>query len=144
VRLFFASVALILAGMIACADQAAATVITITETGTIVDGIDDGAQFGAAFADLAGRNFSITYQFDTDQTVLEGGSSPGMSAYVDRAGYGTASVTINGLTRTVFGDDTSSSLTYRSTNTRNSLVFPRPYSASSRRSMAIMSRIISR
>jgi hypothetical protein len=55
VKLFFASVALILPGMIACADQAAATVITITETGTVVDGVDDGAQFGAAFADLAGQ-----------------------------------------------------------------------------------------
>jgi hypothetical protein len=115
-KLFFASIALALTGTFAWAGPAAATVITITETGSIIDGSDDGAQFGAAFADLAGLDFTVTYRFDTDQTALQSGSSPGVSIYADRSGYGTASLTINGVTRTVLGDDTASSLTYRSNN----------------------------
>lgn len=94
--------------VIAWAGPAGATVITITETGTIV-GDDNtygtGTEFGAVAADLVGMAFSVTYQFDTDLGSLQ----------TDADGYfytgpGVASVTINGVTQSVlggYGSDTS-------------------------------------
>ena len=93
-------------GMIAWAGTANATVITITETGTIVADenlFGTGTEFGAVAADLAGLKFSVTYQFDLDSgTVLL--DSPGSYFY----GPGSATVTINGVTQTVLGSPDNS------------------------------------
>lgn len=89
-------------GLAAWAGAADATVITITETGTIV-GDDNtygtGTEFGAVAADLIGLQFSVTYQFDTD---LGDVMSDAYGSYF--YGPGTASITINGITQTVSGD----------------------------------------
>ena len=88
-------------GLAACAGSAHATAFTITETGTIV-GDDNtygsGLEFGAVAADLVGLTFSVTYQFDTDDGSLYQ-DAYGSYYY----GSGTASITINGVTKTIVG-----------------------------------------
>lgn len=102
---FIAAAAL---GMVAWAGSADATVFTITETGTIV-GDDNtygsGLEFGAVATDLIGLNFSVTYQFDTDDGFVY------QDAYrSDYYGPGTAWITINGVTKSIIGlpDDSTS------------------------------------
>lgn len=93
------------AAMVACAAPASATVVTITETGTIVGDANtygDGTEFGDIAANLVGQAFSVTYTFDVDPGSVDTDS---YGSYFP--GSGTASITINGVTQMVTGGPTS-------------------------------------
>jgi hypothetical protein len=87
------------AGILAAAPSASATIFDVTFTGVVSDGFDFSGMFGLRQAQLAGREFTATYRFDTaiGQEVI-GGSEHGL----DYASLGS-SLTIGGHTVSVAG-----------------------------------------
>lgn len=85
---------------LAGASPAAASIITVTYTGSFVYGTDRTGVFGAAGADLTGDTFTALYQFDTNEGLLT--LSPTRGALVGGSywGYSTplvdATLTVNG------------------------------------------------
>ena len=89
---------------------AAAIVKVATYTGTIRDGIDETGVFGAAGSDLAGLSYVATYTYDralgfliTDGVHYDesyGGTFPNLAA----SPVISATLTINGITKILFGE----------------------------------------
>lgn len=85
---------------LACASPAAASIITVTYTGSFSYGTDRTGVFGAAGADLMNDAFTAVYHFDTNKGQLT--LSPTRNALVGGSywGYATplvdATLTVNG------------------------------------------------
>jgi hypothetical protein len=104
-------ISIIAAVSAACAlsTAAAAAIVTVTYTGTVSSGFDQGGIFGAADADLNGLPYAATYKFDTTKgstsnsdvgNGLAGGTdvgqeSPSLGTFITING---ASAYIDGLT----------------------------------------------
>lgn len=89
---------------LACAG-AQATVFTVTMTGTVVEGVNYG-DFGDVLGDMTGQYATITGIFDTD--LMTDHHTIGTTSSDTRQGPAFASITVNGVTRTIEGDEHSS------------------------------------
>lgn len=86
---------------LAGASPAAASVITVTYTGSFLYGTDRTGVFGAAGTDLTNDTFTAIYRFDTDEGHLTSSPTGGALAGGSYWGYATplveAMLTVNGV-----------------------------------------------
>ena len=74
--------------------------VTVTETGHMLSGVDDGT-FGQNGVNLTGQAYTVTFTFDLATATPSSGGVPGLYHYRGDAGLGSASITIGGITQTV-------------------------------------------
>jgi hypothetical protein len=74
--------------------------VTVTETGHMLSGVDDGT-FGQNGVDLTGQAYSVTFTFDAATATPYGGGVPGLYTMLGDYGLGNVSITIGSVTQTV-------------------------------------------
>lgn len=90
------------------AAPAAATIMTATFTGTIVNGWDGSGFFGPEYESLVGSAFVAASTYDTGLGTRD--SEPGQYDVIYASGLpslGSTSITINGISKTISGDSSS-------------------------------------